>query len=300
MKPTFDIYHLRRALFDHVLQPLASAIAIIAKPEAIFLLGASLQGRRTESIFNPCAPAAEYISDSFLLVLIDDTRGKELYEWQDIIENHVKHLLPVTTIVMRRAGFEEWRRKRHLFAATVQQCAEVLYHAGNMRFPESTAAPDIEILKAMGRAHEEGIKRAKEFLAGAGLFCLRKQYTLAAFMIHQSLEQALCRLIESGTGYRANTHNLERLLRYAALVSWQVPDIFAARAEKEMQLLRLLQKAYIDARYREDYKVTCQDTAILMDKAEQLIRIAAIAGKRAIEVHMQKKAVDIQRIYMEA
>ncbi len=115
MKP-FTIYHLCRESFSSLQQPLVDIIVKAAKPDMIFLLGASLHRRRSESIFNESAPISQHISDCFFLVLIQDLSNKELHEWQDKIENNCKSVMPVTTIDLQSTTFEEWLKAGHKFA----------------------------------------------------------------------------------------------------------------------------------------------------------------------------------------
>jgi uncharacterized protein len=278
MKP-FTLCHVFPEAFAALQQPLVEIIVKAAQPDRIFLLGASLSHRRSETIFQPSAPTARHISHCFVLILLQDPQGKELHEWQDKIENHCKALLPVTTMVLQRARFEEWLTEGHPFAATVQQQAVVLYHSGTAPLPEATPARPSTNGQGEEKQWREGLERAEEFLTGSELYRLRKQYTLAAFMLHQSAEQALRILLERGTGYYANTHSIERLLLYASLVSYQLPDLFPRHTEREKRLFTLLQKAYIDTRYKE-YKINEEELVCLTGKVRRIHEIVCNVGKR--------------------
>lgn len=74
--------------------------------------------------------------------------------------------------------------------------------------------------------------------------------------------------------YHATTHSLERLLLYAGLVRGELSDLFPQRSEEEKRLFQLLQKAYIDSRYREDYKITARELHLLSQKVRLLYQIA--------------------------
>jgi HEPN domain-containing protein len=102
---------------------------------------------------------------------------------------------------------------------------------------------------------------------------------MAAFMLHQSAEQALRTLLTTGTGYQANTHNLNRLIRYASLVSHQLPDIFPQKNDREKRLFNLLQRAYVDARYKEDYKINSDDLLYLTEKVRHIHELVSAVGK---------------------
>jgi HEPN domain-containing protein len=293
MKP-FTIYHTCRDAFSLLQQPLVDIIVKAAKPDMIFLLGASLQRRRSESIFNEQAPTSQHISDCFLLVLIPNLCNKELHEWQDKIENNCKCLMPVTALVLQTATFEEWLRSGHKFALTVAQSAAPVYDAGNISLAIPQNVANTITGKDCEKQYTDGLMKAKEFLAGAELYRIRKQHTMAAFMLHQSAEQALRTLLKICTGYHANTHSLDRLIRYGSLIAYQLPDIFPQRTDNEKRLFSLLQKAYIDTRYKEDYKINNDDLLYLSEKLRHIHAILTDVGKgvfntRAISSHTAKK-----------
>jgi uncharacterized protein len=281
MRP-FTIYHLWRDSFSFIQQALIDSILKTATPEMIFLLGASLYRRRSESIFNESAPTSQHISDCFLLVLIQNLSDKDLHEWQDKIESNCKLLMPVNIIVLQTVTFEEWLKGGNKFACTVWQSAPLIYDSGNLSwtipkdFSSTTAHQEEE------RQFTDGLTKAKEFLAGSELFRLRKHHPIAAFMLHQAAEQALCTLVKIGTGFHANTHNLDRLLRYASLISYQLPDIFPQKTEPEKRLFSLLQKAYINTRYKEDYKISIDELLSLTNKVRHILEILTGVGKSIV------------------
>lgn len=282
MKP-FTIYHTCRDAFSLLQQPLVDTIVKAAKPDMIFLLGASLQRRKSESIFNEQAPTSQYISDCFLLVLIPNLCNKEHHEWQDKIETNCKVLMPVTALVLQTSTFEEWLKAGHRFALTVLQSAAPVYDAGNcsLLIPQDVANPIAD--NGCERQFSEGLMKAKEFLAGSELFRIRKQHVMAAFMLHQSAEQALRALLKVGTGYHANTHSIDRLIRYGSFISSELSDIFPQRTDNEKRLFNLLQKAYIDTRYKEDYKISNEDLLCMSERVKCLHEILADVGKNVFQ-----------------
>ena len=287
MKP-FTIYHLSKDTHLSNQQRLVDIIVKAANPEMIFLLGASLHRRRSESIFQQTAPTSQHMADYFLLILMEDLNNKETHEWQDKIEAHCKAFMLVTTIVLQKRAFEEWLREGHPFAINVQQSAVVIYNSRSCHLSVSqTANHNVAAEKNLA----EGLTKAKEFLAGSELYRIRKQHAMAAFMLHQSAEQALRTLLKVGTGYHANTHSIDRLLRYAGLVSYQLPDIFPQKTEEDKRLFNLLQKAYIDTRYKEDYKISNDDLLQLTEKISHIHEILEQTGKHPVKHTMSPTAL---------
>lgn len=121
---------------------------------------------------------------------------------------------------------------------------------------------------------KKGIEQARAFAAGADLYRLRMQYSMAVFMLHQSAEHALHTIIKAGTGYHTITHHLERLLGYAAMAAPDVNDVFPRNTEKDLHLFRLLQKAYSGSRYDVKYTVKGRDLQALCERVGQLLDIA--------------------------
>lgn len=278
MEP-FSIYHTHNELFTEQQEKLVALIKEVAQPAIIYLLGGTLYRRRSESIFFNTAPTSQHTSDYFLLVLLNDLANKELYEWQDKIEQHCSGCIAVTVIAMQTALFSEWLQNGHRFARAVTQSAVTIYDKGDVSFspaPEANSnVNQIEIEKY----YKEGLTKGREFLAGADLFRIRYQYKLAAFMLHQGAEHCLHGLIKAGTGYHANTHNLERLIRYSSLVCYQLPDIFPRKTEQDKKLFTLLQKAYGDARYRDDYSIDLNSLLLLTEKISSLLGIVTDLSK---------------------
>lgn len=269
---SFNTYHLCRNAHPSQ-QRLVDIIVNASEPAMIFLLGASLYQKTSESIFQQSTPASQHIADYILLILMENLANKELYEWQDKIETHCKALMPVTTIVLQKNTFEEWLKEGHPFATSVQQSAEVIHNTGSSNLSISQTVNHDATINSIEKYWTDGLTKAKEFLAGSELFRVRKQHAMAAFMLHQSAEQALRTLLKVGTGYHANTHSIDRLLRYAGLVSWQLPDVFSQKTEEDKRLFNLLQKAYIGTRYKEDYKISADDLVYLTEKVRCIYEI---------------------------
>ena len=279
MKP-FTIYNLFIDSFSFQQEKLTSIITEIAKPDIIFLLGASLHRRRSESIFCTTAPTSQHTADYFLLILIKDLSNRELHEWQDKIEQHCKVVMPITTIVLPTPIFEQWLKEGHPFALTVCQSAVPVYDSGRFSFANLTDQTKDQ--KELEKHYTEGLNKVGEFLAGADLFRIREQNKMAVFMLHQATEQALRTMLKIGTGFHSNTHSIERLIRYAGMVSYLLPDVFPRKTEQDKRLFNLLQKAYIDTRYREDYKINVTELLFLTEKVRRIHDLLADVGKAVL------------------
>jgi HEPN domain-containing protein len=266
------------------LNQMISVIEKIVQPDNIYLLGSALNRKRSNSIFclSECETALG--TDYFILVLLSDLRQKSIVQWQDQIEQICNPTQPITCIVLESNTFSEWLKTGRRFAHIIVQSSTVIYNPKNItlcptnEYDLSTENPTIE------RQYRVGISKAQEFLAGADLYRIRKQYSLALFMLHQATEQVLGTIVKIGMGYYCCSHNIERLLRYASWVNGQVQEIFPRHTESEKRLFMLLQKAYIESRYKEDYIVQYQDLLTLTERVRWLLTIFEDWYKKSVPI----------------
>ncbi len=276
MQP-FSIYHLCREAFYTIRLPLVDLVVNAANPDMIYLLGASIHEQISESIFNMSATATQNIADCFILVLVNDLSNKQVCEWQDKIESSCKPLVTVTAMVLPTATFIQWVKSGHRFANMVRQLAVTIYNSGSctINWKVNVKALDANV----EQKYQKGVTRANDFLAGAIFYMKRQQHAIAAFMLHQAAEQALHTLVETTTGYYVSTHNIGRLVRYAGLVSNRITAVFSQRTEPEKKLLTLLQNAYIEYRYNDDYKINANELLQLTEKVKEVIYILSDTQK---------------------
>ena len=264
------MYYLLTESFKSQEAKLVEIITKAVPVEKIYMLGSSLVQRRTESIFMTDAPSCRKVGHYWLLILIKKNCGHTNNDMQDRIENICNSFIPVTAIVLNLEQFTAWLNEGHRFATTVVKIAVKIYDANEI--PLIIPLKDITNLKEDENfwSHVDGI--VNEFIAGAELYILRNQNAMAMFMLHQATEQTLHLIFKKGTALHINTHNIEKLIRYCSMVSYQVEDIFFRNNDKNDKLFMLLQKAYIDSRYKKDFKLTKPDVEVIFWQVKNLLK----------------------------
>lgn len=251
----------------------AKLVAIITEAvpvEKIYMLGSSLQQQRTESVFKIDAPSCRKVGHYWLLVLTDKSCGHSDSYIQDKIENNCLHFIPVTVIVLHTEQFNHWLTEGHRFACTVIKIAMKLYDSNNIPLVVPNTINE-EAGKKITEAYcTQGSNRVNEFIAGAGLYQVRKQNRMAAFMLHQAAEHVLHTLFKKATGLHVNTHNIDKLLRYCTMVNYKIPAIFPRENEADKKLFGLLQKAYIDTRYKDDFTISSTELTTITERIKTL------------------------------
>lgn len=251
--------------------------------ERIYLLGYTLTEQRTESHFVVNTTALKNISHYYILVLVKKNDKCGCNAMQDKIESGCHSLVPVTAIVLEADQFENWLQEGHPFACKVYKSGECLYDAGNTTFIEPKVINEQELNTKTEALFNQGINKVQEFLAGADLFRIREQNKMAAFMLHQAAEQALIALLKIMTGLHLNTHRIDRLVRCCSLISDKIACIFPRNNDKNERLFQLIQKAYIDTRYKEDYNISIDNLLILTDRVRALEKFVKEVGNSKLK-----------------
>jgi len=96
---------------------------------------------------------------------------------------------------------------------------------------------------------------------------------LPAFNLHQATERFYIAILLVFTGYKPKMHNLETLGKRAANMDGQFLQVFPRDTEEQDRLFKLLKHAYIDARYKKDYKITKSELEYLAERVKILQRL---------------------------
>lgn len=252
-------------LLDSVTERVKEAVAI----DRLYLLGLTHTQHHTETLF--AAPGATHneATHCWLLAIVGE-EGPGLYNLPDKLETGLLPLVASTVIVLSAAAFRQWLTEGHPFAVAVYANGYLLHQEPGLVLPTPAEVDEGQQQKETALLSAQTRQRMREFLAGAELYTVRLQYGLAAFLLHQAAEQALRTMLIVHTGLRLNTHSLDRLLRCCALFCSASPALFPRRSEKDKRLFALLQKAYVDARYKEDYRIKREELTALTEKVRLL------------------------------
>lgn len=115
------------------------------------------------------------------------------------------------------------------------------------------------------------LKNAKDFLIDYNHALKRKSYNKSAFFLHQTTESLFSAILLVFRGYKPKTHDLLRLDRQVRKHDPKLKKVFARKTEKEKILFTLLKRAYVDARYSKEYKITKTELKQIAKQVEKLL-----------------------------
>jgi HEPN domain-containing protein len=158
-----------------------------------------------------------------------------------------------------------------IFYTTV--CCEEnrLYSNGNAPVFIPAKQPLLTQAVKARESFNNGYAKAVAFMEGAKIYLGNQQLTMAAFMLHQSIERCLITTIAATTGTAINLHTISELLQHTRRCAWELNEVFPANTEWEKAFLQWVDKLYADAGYKDEFEVLPEYMDILLQRANAIL-----------------------------
>jgi HEPN domain-containing protein len=229
-----------------------------------------------------------------LLILLPPKSTKSNDHYHQVIASTTQQFPFVKYVFYRVHEIVPLLQKGHIFYTRVCNKRHLIYanNSSGIQFPDDLNIsdgkeipngknnPDIvtiqdqititSIQEKARRSFEQEISKYRNFLEGARYYKLNKEQGLAAFMLQQATEHTLRSVILCLMDRNIKTHNLTRLLQTCRLCAKGLLAIFPLNNDKEKALLKLLNAAYVNARYTNEYAISDEELDILLERVEQL------------------------------
>lgn len=257
------------------LQPIIYFIVAATWPEKFFLLEHQEFG----------TPG----SDSFIsfLIVLPDNRNSSFEGLQSGLELISLNGCRVSFFLVKSEDLPHALSNGHLFYSSICKKDKLVYDNGLVPLPATNASLWAYIRKKAEEEFEIGLGRAAAFLDGASFYLERKSRDLAAFMLHQATEGTYRTIIHVLNGMEKKTHCIRSLAKHCRGCAPQLSVFFPADNWQEERLLKLIEDAYLDTRYRDTYEISDRELDILFARVERLQR----AAKQVFEERMTCLAI---------
>jgi HEPN domain-containing protein/predicted nucleotidyltransferase len=271
MKTSLDhLPEYRRKEIEKALQIIVETVS----PEKVVLYCSHATGEWAEDRYVEGHILYDFESDYDILVVTKPGDIRKDYEITDQIVNRCRYRVPVNVITHDMDYVNEQLRKGQYFFSDIIKEGILLYDAGNIEF-EKPKELSVAERKAIAEADfSKWFTSASEFLELA-IICLAKdQLKLSIFQLHQAAERTYNTMILVFSGYKPKTHNLDKLRAFTNEFSKELISVFPKNTKEEEHLFDLLQKGYIDARYKDDYNISEEELTILIERVQNLQKLA--------------------------
>jgi HEPN domain-containing protein/predicted nucleotidyltransferase len=241
--------------------------------EMIILFGSFARGDWVEDKYQEDHITYEYKSDFDLLLIFNYEGQANSIPLKQKIEKLIRDANVKTRIslILHTIKFVNNRITRgNYFFNDIKKEGIMLYNAKKHMLSKHKKLNNVERQKNAQEDFEHWYNSAIEFEIDFNNAFSRESYNQAAFLLHQSTERYYHTILLVFTGYKPKTHDLEELGRQAKNLVPEFDKVFPKATKEEKRLFELLQKAYVDARYKRDYTIEKNELEYLGQKVEIL------------------------------
>ncbi|MBK1967832.1 MULTISPECIES: HEPN domain-containing protein [Brevundimonas] len=220
------------------------------------------------------APETGYLSDFDILVIVSHEKLTEIanywYVAEDKIERDPAIGRIVNVIVHTMAEVNSGLTQGQYFWTGVIKDGVELYALPGHPFATPKPLTPQEAADMAEKYQSEWLGKISEALAGAEFYAARQNVKDAAFLLHQAVERAYACFLLVHAFYFPRSHNIKFLRSQAETLDKALIAVWPREHRADRRRFEMLKRAYVEARYSDQYDLSAEDLAWLMDGAHRL------------------------------
>lgn len=251
----------------------AALVPKYAEVEMIILYGSYARGNWVEDKYVENGNTYEYKSDYDLLI-ITSTNGKANADsfLQAVTQrlDELKLNTPVHPIFHGIEFVNEALREGNYFFGDIKREGVVLFNTSRYQLAEKRDMSPVDLQARAQEDFDQWFESANKFFHIYQMTISEGYLKEAAFQLHQATERYYGAIQLVFTGYKPKTHDIEILGWLAKAINIEFGKVFPKATYEERIRFTLLKKAYVDARYKAEYKITKEDLEYLSERVKLL------------------------------
>ncbi|MBX4994168.1 nucleotidyltransferase and HEPN domain-containing protein [Rhizobium binae] len=217
-----------------------------------------------------------YRSDFDLLIIVNNRKLCEFAEyWHKAADRliHEKTIeTPVSFIVHSRREVNAYLREGQYFFSDIRKEGIVLYELDDEPLAEPKLLTSEQRLSLASEHFQRRHSTACNLRTLASSALGGRMLNEAAFLMHQSIEQAYSCVLLTLTNYGPPSHNIKFLRSLAEEQDRRLAETFPRDQHRERAWFNMLNEAYVKARYSKHFEISeealgwlAEQTALLLD-----------------------------------
>jgi len=244
----------------------------------VVLFGSYARGEQVEDIHIENHATHVYESDFDILVTTKLKKVADDPDAHDRVEKAIEATKQVQTpysIIYHTFNYvREMILEGHYFFVDIKKEGVELYHKrGKFSLGAAKILTPQERKQIAEEYFKQWFKSAKGFYRFYEVGIEEKNLKGAAFQLHQATERFYSAVTLVFVNYRFRTHDIEMLGRKAVSYNAEFARVFPCETKQEDKAFKLLKKAYIDARYKKEYRITKKQLEYLAKRVKILQRL---------------------------
>jgi len=243
----------------------------------VVLFGSYARGGWVEDIHIEGHTTHEYKSDFDILVATKSKKTAENADLHDTVQKAIEATKKIDTpysIIYHTFDYvRQMVGEGHYFFTDIKKEGIHLYHTGKHSLGKARKLTAEERKRIAEEDFKQWFKKAKDAYFMYGHAIRFRKYKEAAFNLHQATERFYSAVTLVFINYRFRSHDIEMLGRKAVRYNVEFAKVFPRDTEGQRKAFTLLKKAYIDARYKKDYRITKKQLEYLAERLKVLQRL---------------------------
>jgi HEPN domain-containing protein/predicted nucleotidyltransferase len=244
-----------------------------AEIEMIVLFGSYARGQWVEDTYMENGNTYTYKSDYDLLVILNKNSQANADTFTQSVIGKLNELnfdTPVHPIFHGIDFVNTELQEGNYFFDDIKKEGVLLFNTTRYQLADKRNLSPAEVQTKAQRDFDNWFEGAGFFFDDFKNNFEKERYKQAAFQLHQATERYYGAIQLVFTGYKPKTHDIETLGNLAKALNMGFGKVFPQATVQERQRFALLKKAYVEARYKMDYKITQADLSYLSERVQLL------------------------------
>jgi predicted nucleotidyltransferase/HEPN domain-containing protein len=224
-------------------------------------------------------PDNGYLSDFDLLVIVSHRKLTDIADYWWEAENKILHDPSigriVNIIIHDLAEVNQALGRGEYFWTDIARDGVMLYDLPGHPLAVPKPMTPRDAVEMAERYLDHWLPRIDSMLAGAQFHQKRDERCDAAFSLHQAVERAYACFLLVHTFYFPRSHNIKFLRSLAEDIDKRLVEAWPREQRAERRRFETLKRAYVEARYSDQYDVRVEDLAALSESALRLRKLVA-------------------------
>lgn len=259
------------------------------EPQMLILFGSYARDEWVEDIYVEDGVTYEYKSDYDILVIVKSIKIVNSSSRWRRVKKSIREF-PIRTwtniIVHTIEDVNNYLEKGHYFFSDIKEEGVMLYDSGEFQLAEEKEHLPADRKNSAKEFYNHWIQNAKESYRSFQLNFDDGQYKKAAFELHQATEALYSAIELVFTNYKPKSHDLKDWSHRAGGHDPAFITIFPQMTNEQIECFNLLDRAYIDARYKKGYQITKEQLEYLAGRIRKLQELTEKICSKRIESYV--------------
>jgi len=269
----------RSLVIKPLLDQITSEILIAGKDTIamIILFGSYARGDWVSDEYTEGHITYSYQSDLDIMVVFK--KGKHIAYAEPRIEKRLEKELvlnllskkPWITLIFESIDYVNRKlEKGRYFYSDIKKEGVLLYDSGEFSLSEAKVLSHAQRREIVKEDFEQWFESGTEFLIDTLNALQRNSFNRGAFYLHQATESFYSAIMLVFSGYKIKLHNIRKLGGLAGNYNAELWQVFPHSSVDERQAFKLLERAYIEARYNKEYRISREQLTFLIERVQKL------------------------------